>query len=245
MTPIRRVVRIGRNALRTILWPRSPYGPPPGLVPDNLYAYLDALYKKRRLSGGIVEVGCARGGTTAVAYTFLARQGIFKSYTCIDTFQGFVAEHLAADRQLGLPTGHEGVFVDNSRQRVEETLKAWGISQVNLVEGDIVTVDESLIPGQISVCLLDVDLKIPTYEGLQRIYRRLQPGGVILVDDCTAGTSWVGALHGYRSYVKDQGLPESYYMGFGIVEKEPGIEPLNWSMSNNPAEETWHGGQPW
>ena len=245
MQPVRMTMRFGRDVLRRLLWPRSPYGPPPGLVPENLYAYLDALYKKRELNGAVVEVGCAGGGTAAVAYTFLARQGIFKNYTCIDTFRGFVPEHLNVDRQLGLPREHESAFSNNSRQRVEEALRWWGISQVNLVEGDIASVDESLIPQEISVCLMDVDLKVPTYEGLRRIFPRLQEGGVILVDDCTVGTSWVGALHGYREFVSKQGLPEEYFMSFGVVEKNPDVAPLNWLASPHPSQKTWHGGQPW
>jgi O-methyltransferase len=234
-----------RTALKKLLWSRSPYGPPSGLAPDNLYAYLDALYKKRNLNGAIVEVGCAGGGTTAIAYSFLARQNIFKNYICIDTFKGFIADHLDIDRQLGLPSEYESAFSNNSKQRVEETLKSWGISQVDLIEGDITSIDESLIPQEISVCLMDVDLKVPTYKGLRRIYPKLQEGGVILVDDCTIGTSWVGALQGYREFVNEQGLPEKYFMSFGVVEKKTGVGPLNWLMSSYPSKETWHGGQPW
>ena len=68
---------------------RKPFS---GLAEDNLYAYLDVLYKKRKVSGAILEVGCSIGGTAAIAYKFLDRLGYHKNYTCIDTFSGFVEE---------------------------------------------------------------------------------------------------------------------------------------------------------
>jgi hypothetical protein len=207
-------------------------------VPENLYAYLDAVYKKRKLNGTILEVGCALGATAAIAYTFLARQGLHKDYTCIDTFQGFVPAHLEVDRRLGLPPENESKFSDLSKDMVQTALKSWGISQIRLIEGDIASMDESLIPDKISVCLMDVDLKVPIYRGLQRVYPNLQNGGVILVDDCTLGTSWVGALEGYRQFISEQGLNEKYFMGFGVVESNPHLEPLNWPMSSHPPRET-------
>jgi hypothetical protein len=217
----------------------SLFGPPVScLVPENLYAYLDAVYKKRKLNGTILEVGCASGGTAAIAYTFLARQGLHKAYTCIDTFEGFVPGHLEVDRRLGLPPENESKFSDLSKDIVQAALGSWGISQIRLIEGDIASMDESLIPDKISVCLMDVDLKVPIFKGLQRIYPKLQNGGVILVDDCTLGTSWVGALEGYRQFISKQGLDEKYFMGFGLVESNPDLEPLHWPMSPRPARET-------
>ena len=231
-------IRPLRVLIRKILG-TSLFGPPVScLVPENLYAYLDALYKKRILNGTILEVGCAFGATAAIAYTFLARQGLHKDYTCIDTFQGFVPAHLEVDRRLGLPPENESKFSDLSKDIVQTALKSWGISQIRLIEGDIASMDESLIPDEISVCLMDVDLKVPVYKGLQRVYANLQNGGVILVDDCTLGTSWVGALEGYRQFISEQGFNEKYFMGFGVVESNPHLEPLNWPMSSHPPRET-------
>lgn len=231
-------IRPLRVLIRKILG-TSLFGPPVScLVPENLYAYLDAVYKKRKLNGTILEVGCAFGATAAIAYTFLARQGIHKDYTCIDTFQGFVPAHLEVDRRLGLPPENESKFSDLSKDIVQAALKSWGIFQIRLIEGDIASMDESLIPDEISVCLMDVDLKVPIYRGLQRVYPNLQNGGVILVDDCTLGTSWVGALEGYRQFISEQGLNEKYFMGFGVVESNPHLEPLNWPMSSHPSRET-------
>jgi hypothetical protein len=242
MNPMMKIKNFAVRPLRVLMSKisgTSLFGPPVScLVPENLYAYLDAIYKKRRLSGTILEVGCASGGTAAIAYTFLARQGLHKDYICVDTFKGFVPAHLEVDRRLGLPPENESKFSDLCKDTVQAALKSWGISQIRLIEGDIVSMDESLIPDEISVCLMDVDLKVPIYRGLQRVYPHLQNGGVILVDDCTLGTSWVGALEGYRQFISEQGLHEKYFMGFGVVESNPQVEPLNWPMSSHPPRET-------
>lgn len=212
------------------------YPPPPAMTVDNVHGYLDALYQRRDLEGPVVEVGCARGGSTVVACRFLSRIGRPKPYYCIDTFGGFVEEQLASDHRLGLPRGHDRLFRDNSRQRVARTLARLEVrNNIHLVEADICTMDDNRIPEDISVALLDVDLRDPILAGLRKLYPKLAGGGVILVDDCKAGTSWVGADVGYRDFVTEAGLEPAYFLGFGVVVKEdPAVPPLSWPLSSTP-----------
>jgi predicted O-methyltransferase YrrM len=100
---------------------------------------------------------------------------------------------------------------------------------LEVVEGDIITIADDALPPQISVCLMDVDLARPIHEGLKRVYPRLVSGGIILVDDCEGGqeSGWRGGQVGYRRFVEEQGLPERYDAGMGLVEREPcELEPL-------------------
>jgi hypothetical protein len=178
------------------------------------------------------------GATTAAACTFLARQGALRPYTCIDTFDGFLTKQSKVDEELGMATQNLTTFASNSLSQVRQNLASWGVENVQLVKGEICDMPDSEIPDGVSVCLLDVDLSVPIYEGMKRIYPKLLPGGVILVDDCTAGTSWVGAIVGYRRFVQEAGLPEQFYMGFGVVEKQGAATPLNWRFSAEPNPET-------
>ena len=82
-------------------------------------------------------------------------------------------------------------------------------------KSDIVTMDEAELPERISVCLPDLDLEIPIYAGLKKIYPRLVDGAIILVDDCPENSSWAGARLGYQRFVKESNLPEEYFMGMG------------------------------
>ena len=191
--------------------------PTPSLRPERLYAYLDALWQRRELAGAVLEVGCFMGATAAVASTMLRNIGHPKRYVCIDAFAGFVNSHFERDVSHGLRRDWRLDFSANSRETVAHLLERWGSPEVELVEADIANMGESRIPEAVSVCLVDVDLEVPTYEGLRRVVPRLVPGGVVLVDDCAANESWPGPARGYRRFVEENGLAETYFMGMGIV----------------------------
>jgi O-methyltransferase len=209
-------------------------GPVSCMSPANLYAFLDALYQKRDVDGPVVEVGCFAGYTAAIAYTFLVGIQKLKDYYCIDTFRGFVSDHVQTDMKLGFQEELRTAFSENSIEAVKSRLYGWGVSKrLHLIEGDICSLDDSLIPEGISVCLLDVDLRDPTYGGLEKIYAKLSPNGVILVDDCKKGTTWIGANVGYTDFMRDRGLTPRYFLGMGVLEKSELAEnALNWRCSD-------------
>lgn len=193
--------------------------PVPGLQPERLYAYLDTLWQRRDLDGDIVEIGCFRGGTSAIAFKMLERTGYSKRYLCIDTFAGFLADQFSNDRAHGLDEKYEPYFSDNSIQLVAKLLRHYGCDRIELRQGDIVAMDEGDLPERVAVCLLDVDLEIPVYVGLKKVFPRLVEGGIIMVDDCPENYSWVGARIGYQRFIKEQNLPEEYFMGMGLVKQ--------------------------
>jgi hypothetical protein len=101
---------------------------------------------------------------------------------------------------------------------VRKLLDYWDAPSVELVKGDIVHLPDADIPSDIAVCLLDVDLELPIYEGLKRIAPKLVPGGIILVDDCTDDDApFTGARVGYAKYCAEAGIPEEYIFGLGVL----------------------------
>jgi hypothetical protein len=194
--------------------------PPICLQPERLYTYLDALNDRIQLSGDIVEVGIYLGGTTAIASAFAHRLGFKGRYVCIDTFDGFVPDQFAFDAtEHGVPEADGTMFDGNAEASVRRLLSTWHAGPaVELVKGDVVTMPESRIPEAIAVCLLDVDLHVPIYEGMKRLVPRLVPGGILLVDDCPPNTSWAGAKAGYEQYMAEVGIASSYVNGFGVLE---------------------------
>jgi O-methyltransferase len=192
--------------------------PPSGLQPERLYVYLDELAKRQNRPGDIVEIGCWLGGTAATASKFLARTGHPRRYLAVDTFSGFVPDQFDRDQAHGTPQRDRGRFSRNSRLLVRRLLDHYGVSNVELLEGDIVQLDAVLLPEQIVVALVDVDLELPVYEALRKLWPRLVPGGIILVDDCPEQTSWAGARVGYSRFMAERGLPERYRHGMGLLE---------------------------
>lgn len=193
--------------------------PVSGLQPERLYAYLDMLWSRRAVEGAVVEIGCYRGGTAAIAHNFLRRTGYGRRYLCIDTFAGFVESQFAHDERNGLKSRHRSHFSRNSIELVRKLHRRYGCAEIELIQADIATVDDRLLPESIAVSLLDVDLELPIYHGATKLFPRLAPGGIILVDDCPEGYDWVGARQGYQRFVRENALPETYLFGMGIIEK--------------------------
>lgn len=200
------------------LYPR----PTSGLQPEKLYAYLNALWERRRLDGVVLEVGCHYGGTAALALQMLQNTECLRRYICIDTFSGFVAEQFDWDAFRGTPLRLRDYFATNSLHLTRRLLRRYGCDAIELIQGDVVSVPDEVLPDSVVVCLLDVDLEIPTYEGLKRIYPRLVHGGIILVDDCPDADHHDGnwrARYGYLRFIEEQRLPEEYFMDMGVVTR--------------------------
>jgi O-methyltransferase len=214
---VKRLVRGAVARYRPALLYRNPAS---SLQPERLYLFLDTLWRTRRVDGAVLEVGCWLGGTSAIASGLLQRTGYGKRYVCIDTFSGFVPEQFDRDREHGTPEDSRRLFTATSLQMVRTLLDHWGRPEVELVQGDIVSLPDELLPDKIAACLLDVDLDLPTYEALARIYPRLSLNGTILVDDCPERTPWAGARVAYKRFVEENGLPERYEMGMGVIVRD-------------------------
>jgi len=204
-----------KRVAATKLYPR----PVTTLAPERLYAYLDALWRCRELDGAVVEIGTWLGGSAALGCRMLRRTGFAKRYVCVDTFEGFVPEHFERDVEHGTAPNRANDFAANSQELVSRLLEHWGAPEVELVRGDITTIDDGLLPDKVAVALVDVDLELPISESLRHLYPRLLPGGTILVDDCSDTEDWRGPRIAYQRFVSEHGLPERYFMGMGVVEK--------------------------
>lgn len=221
------MAKVGARALLRRYAPRLLYPTPrSSLQPERLYAYLDALWQRRDLEGAIVEVGCWLGGTSALAWKMLTRTGYQHRYVAIDTFKGFVPEQFAHDERLGTPRSNRAIYNGSSPRLVRTLLDSWGAAGVELMQADIASLSNTRLPESIAVCLIDVDLEIPVFEGLRRIFPRLEPGGIILVDDCpkepaTGDATWVGGRLGYQRFIQERGMEEKYFMDMGIVPAQP------------------------
>ncbi|WP_167760418.1 TylF/MycF/NovP-related O-methyltransferase [Blastococcus sp. CT_GayMR16] len=209
-----RLKYMAKSALRPLLFRHAPIG----LQPERLHMWLGVLKDTQDLTGSVVEVGCSVGGTAAFSGRMLKRLGVEKRYVCVDTFGGFVEGQFSDDLERGTRKATRTMFDANSVSLVRRNLDALGAPQVELVQGDIVTVAEDALPPAICAGLVDVDLSEPVYVALKRLYARLQPGGVLLVDDCPEGYHWK-AREGYLQFVEEYGLPPVVEYGMGVVSR--------------------------
>lgn len=190
--------------------------PPIGMQPERLFRWLQALDETRKVPGAVLEIGCSVGGTAAFSWRFLHRTGTPRRYVCIDTFSGFVPEQFEADLALGNDPAHRHMFDGNSKNLARWVLRHHGAPEVELIEGDILTLDPARIPSPIAAALVDVDLAEPVRVALERVWPRLAPGGVILVDDCAEDEAWQ-AREGLSAFCAAHDLAVSVTNGMGVI----------------------------
>jgi hypothetical protein len=171
-----------------------------------------------KVPGAVVEVGCASGGTAAHSDRLLRNIGANKPYVAIDTFDGFVPDQFNHDAERGTPESCRRGFAASSLPLVRQIVRQLGAPDVELIRGDIVTLAPERLPQQISAALVDVDLSLPVYAALRKVWPRMSPGGMILVDDCDPQNGF-RARDAFRRFCVEQGLPERYEYGMGVLRQ--------------------------
>jgi O-methyltransferase len=175
--------------------------------PDQLIQLCGCIDRVRDVPGLFIEAGCAYGYTTVFLKKYMKRIGLVREYWALDTFSGFVADHVAfeVDERRKSDLFYRDSFALNSKATFQRSLRWQGIEDVRAIECDVSTFE---FEPPIAFCLLDIDLYLPIKLALPKIYDALSPGGIIVVDDCsTDDERWDGALQAYQEFVTERNLP--------------------------------------
>ena len=188
--------------------------------PHQLIFLAQCLEELCDVPGAIVEAGCSRGATTVWLKKHADHLGLERPVYALDTFEGFVSEQVDYEvRHRGKDRSLQWVFTENRLRWFEETLRVAGVSGVAPIRCDVAGFDFAAL-APIAFCFLDVDLYLPIRAALPRVHAALSPGGLIVIDDCLAGTPYDGALAAYREFVAAEGLPETIvHTKFGLVRR--------------------------
>lgn len=211
--------------LSKVMAPRYNYKVNPGQI-----AALINLINDTRDSGGvIVEIGVAKGDTSAFILEHMKTTDDLRKVYFFDTFEGFTAESINYEVNVrgkspvffnAFKYGNEAIFRRN--------LTSAGYSNFIIQRGDAANFDWSTL-GRVGAVLLDIDLYKPTIEVLNQIWPYIVEGGGIVVDDCLAGTPWDGSLQAYEEFIAIQHLP------FRRVGKKGGLLVRERLSENNDA----------
>ena len=173
------------------------------------------------LLGNIAEIGCERGHTTIFLNNFMSTEGIDKKYFALDTFSGFVREDVEFEvakrsKRSFMYTG----FKVNKKKWFDGTMEQNNIGRVTSIEADVNHFDLTDL-GPIAFAILDVDLYRPIKKALPELYSVLNPGGIIVVDDCDkSNPSWDGSYQAYQEFVAMHELPSDIvYRKLGVIRK--------------------------
>jgi len=146
---------------------------------DRLWILWQAVRNTAALELPILEGGSYRGGSAwFLAYAVRERLGRELPLDAVDTFEGHPSESITAQ-------DHEyhgaGRFGNVSYERVREYLSDFALATVH--KGEFSAVAPTLEHERYGLVHLDMDLYLPTREGLAFCASRLSPGGVVVVDD--------------------------------------------------------------
>lgn len=188
--------------------------------PQQLLFLTECVEGVRGIEGCCAEIGCNRGYTTAFLNRFMEESGIKKDYYAVDTFSGFIAEHVDHEVEArGKSESIRNKMADNKKTWFDRSMEVTGITGLNSIEADAATFDYSTI-APIAFCLLDVDLYLPIAQALPEIYKHLSPGGIVVVDDCAPDQAWDGALQAYGEFTEQMGLPNDVrHKKLGLIRK--------------------------
>jgi O-methyltransferase len=175
-------------------------------TPAQLCFLCSCIEQTRSLPGPIIEAGVSRGFTTIFLNKHLDTLGIERSYLALDTFAGFLQTDVDYEvRKRGKPASFTWKgFNNNRREWFDRSMRLSGVNRVRSIECDVATAQ---YPDEISFCLLDVDLYLPTKAALARIYPKMAKGGILVVDDCANdGGVFDGAGLAQREFCQENGL---------------------------------------
>lgn len=131
--------------------------------------------KKQEVSGDFAELGVYKGDSAEVLH-LMDKSRIFHLF---DTFSGFQDEDLKTE--TGKAAGYTPLhFADTSVEQVRKRLQA---EKFIFHPGDFSKTKNQVAEKQFALVNMDVDLYLPTREGLAFFYPRLLAGGVIFVHD--------------------------------------------------------------
>lgn len=140
------------------------------------------LERCAHLPGDVVELGVAAGGTSV----FLARlaQHAGKRLICADSFRGLPPPRRSVDN----PHFQEGDFgpedpATNLLERFEAYATSQGVRPSMTVIASLFGDVQSLPCEQVCFAHLDSDLYDSVRSSLELVYKRLVPGGILVIDD--------------------------------------------------------------
>jgi O-methyltransferase len=196
---------------------------------------VDAMYYIERfhIAGAIVECGVWRGGSMmAGAMALQHLNATHRQLFLFDTFEGMsdptdrdvhiwhgqTGDEMLAAQKLGAP-----LWIPASLEDVKAGFEPLGYPEENLhfVVGKVEDTIPANAPDQIAVLRLDTDWYESTKHEIDHLYARLQPGGVLIIDDYG---SWQGAKDAVDEFMDATGEPLLLtQVGRGRVAVKPGL----------------------
>jgi O-methyltransferase len=178
---------------------------------DKLYALYGAIQHIVRtgVRGDVVECGVWRGGSSMLAALTFAQAGDEgRAIWLYDTFEGMPPPSARDTDRFGTQAkevlgqferapGLNNPWAYATLQDVQQNMDRTAYANVRLVPGMVEDTIPAQAPDRISLLRLDTDWYESTRHELNHLYPRLEPGGILLLDDYGW---WSGARQAVDEY---------------------------------------------
>lgn len=171
---------------------------------------------RQNIPGSIVECGVWRGGSMLTVAHLLDRLGVSdRDLYLFDTYEGMTEpterdvqiknQKFASDR-LSAEDHSSWVWAIASLEDVKQGFEQvrYPADRTHFVQGPVEETIPERAPEQISILRLDTDWYASTKHELEQLYKRLAPGGVLIIDDY--GT-WQGSKDATDEFLAETGEP--------------------------------------
>lgn len=130
--------------------------------------------------GVVVEMGCFNGGSSLYIRALLDLLKSDKEFHVYDSWQG-VPEPTAEDEFA--PYQFQKGEVASTRENFERTLLDRDLKLPVIHSGWFAEIPDAEYPPEVAFAFFDSDLYQPILDSWNKIYPRLSPGGIVLLDD--------------------------------------------------------------
>ncbi|MEQ1952512.1 TylF/MycF/NovP-related O-methyltransferase [Mesorhizobium yinganensis] len=175
-------------------------------------------------SGDIAECGCWRGHSTYLLANLLKAGNWPGHFWVFDSFEGGLSDKTPEDR-----TGRGNTSPEATRNQKESFFSDYDAVKASLAPFPFVSLHKGWIPAsfdapglaesRFALVHIDVDLYEPTRDSLEFFYPRMNPGGIIVIDDYGSALfpGSKTAVDEYLAKVRPAFFLESHLMGAVIV----------------------------
>ncbi|HSX06080.1 MAG TPA: TylF/MycF/NovP-related O-methyltransferase [Candidatus Saccharimonadales bacterium] len=149
---------------------------------DQLRVILTELEKLLpQLDGAVVEFGCYIGTTSLFIRRLLDAHGDARAFHVYDSFQGLPPKTTEDASRAG-EQFQAGELAVSKKQFIQYFQKA-GLQPPVVHKGWFSSLSSADVPDKMAFAFLDGDFYDSIRDSLQLVLPRMQPGGVIIVDD--------------------------------------------------------------
>lgn len=146
---------------------------------------------KEGINGSFAELGVYKGSTSRIIHMLDPN----RKFYLFDTFEGFPNEYLEGKQ--------DDRFKDTNLEIVKKTIG--NLKNIIIRRGIFPKTTKGLEKESFSFILIDVDLYITTYKGLEFFYPRMVSGGYIFIHDYNIPREYKGSVYeAVNDFMKDK-----------------------------------------